>query len=55
MNHYVEASMALQAIKLALAMGIENLWLEGDSLNIIKCLKGCSHPSWTIANMVEEI
>ena len=45
MNHYAKASVALHAIKLALTIGIKNLWLEGDSLNIIKCLKGCSHPS----------
>ena len=45
MNHYTEASVVLQAIKLALAIGIKKFRLEGDSLNIIKCLKGCSHPS----------
>ena len=37
-NHFVEASAALHTVKLALIVGVDNLWLEGDSLNIINCL-----------------
>ena len=35
-------------------MGINNLWLEGDLLNIINCLKGVVPPLWTIQNIIEE-
>ena len=54
-NHFAEASSACQTIKLAFEMGIKKLWLEGDSNNIINCIKHISHPSWTIANIIEEI
>ena len=54
MNHFTEASVACHIVKLALAFGIENLWLEGDSLNIINCLNGHLLPSWTIVNVVEQ-
>ena len=36
-------------------MGVKNLWLEGDSYSIIKCIKGVFQLAWTIANIVEEI
>ena len=55
MNHYMEASVSFHIVKLALAIGIENLRLGGDSLHIIIFLKDCSHPSWIISNMVEGI
>ena len=42
-------------MKLALDMGVKKLWLEGDSNNIIRCIKGVIQPSWTIANIIEEI
>ena len=48
-------SAARHIVKLALASGIEHLWLEGDSLNIINCIKGLTTPSWTIANVIEDI
>ncbi len=35
-------------------MGIKKLWLEGDSNKIIRCIKGITQPSWTIANLIEE-
>ena len=35
-------------------MGINNLWLKGDSLDIINCLKGVVPPSWTIQKLIEE-
>ena len=47
--------MALHAVKMALVVGVKNIWLEGDSFNIIKCINGISHPAWTITNVVEEI
>ena len=40
---------------MALNSWIENLWLEGDSLKIIKYIQGITKPSWTIANIIEEI
>ena len=46
--------MAYHTIKLALKVGINNLWLEGDSLNIINYLKGIVPPSWKIQNLIEE-
>ena len=53
-NHFAEASVAYHIVKLALKVGINNLWLEGDSLNIINCLKGVVLPLWTIQNIIEE-
>ena len=53
-NHFAEASAAYHIVKLAVKVGINNLWLEGDSLNIINCLKGVVPPSWTIQNIIEE-
>lgn len=54
-NHFAEASAARQIVKLALASGVESLWLEGDSLNIINCINGLIPPSWTIANIIEDL
>ena len=36
-------------------MGIRNLWLEGDSLNIINYIQGKQEASWTISKIIEEI
>lgn len=36
-------------------MGIRNICVEGNSNNIIRCIKGELQPSWSISNMVEEI
>lgn len=55
MNHFSKASAARQIVKLTLAFGIENLWLEGDSLNIINYLNSLTTPSWTIANIIKEV
>lgn len=53
-NHYVEACATLQTTKLGKEIGVKSLWLEGDSNNIIKCLRG-EHPlSLSIKNMMEE-
>lgn len=54
-NHFAEASTTRQIVKLALASGVESLWLEGDSLNIINCINGLTPPSWTIANIIEDL
>ena len=40
---------------MALASGIEQLWLEGDSLNIINCILGVTKPSWTIESIIEDL
>ena len=42
-------------MKLALDMGVKKLSLEGDSNNIIRCIKGVIQPTWTIAHIIEEI
>lgn len=54
-NHFAEANAAYHMVKLAFEIGVSNLWLEGDSNNIIKCLIGNSHYSWTISNLIEEM
>jgi ribonuclease HI len=54
-NHLVEASVARHIVKLALASGIKCLWLEGESLNIINCIKGHAPPSWMISNIIEDL
>ena len=54
-NHLAEASAARLTVKLALDSGIEQLWLEGDSLNIINCILGVTKPSWTIESIIEDL
>ena len=53
-NHFAEARAACQSVKMAFEMGIKKLWLEGDSKNIIDCIKCLSQPSWTSKNIIEE-
>ena len=53
-NHFLEAKVACKIVKLAFDMGIKKLWLEGDSNNIIRCIKFITQPSWSIANIIEE-
>ena len=53
-NHYAEANTTCNAVKLAFEVGVTNLWLEGDSKNIIECIIGKSPPSWMIANLIGE-
>lgn len=52
-NHKVEAMAALKGILLAKRWNCPYLWIEGDSNNIIKCLKGTSKTSWTINNITK--
>ena len=40
---------------MALASRIDYLWLEGDSLNIIKHIKGHTMPSWMIAKIIKDL
>lgn len=52
-NHKEKAMATLQGILLAKICNCPYLWIEGDSNNIIKCLKGTSKPSWTINNIIK--
>lgn len=52
-NHMAESMAALQGILLAKRWNCPYLWIERDSNNIIKCLKGISKPSWTINNIIK--
>ena len=54
-NHLAEASAARHVVKLALALGIDHLWLEGDSLNIINCILGITKPTWIIVSIIEDL
>lgn len=51
-NHVAEASTALYGLTCAKDMNLKNIWIEGDSLNIINCLKKINPPSWTISNII---
>lgn len=51
-SHYAEASAALNTLIISKNLNHDKLWLEGDSLNIIKCLKGEIEPSWSIENII---
>ena len=51
-NHIVEASAALHGLIYAKSMNLRNIWVEGNSLNIINCLNKITQPSWTINNII---
>lgn len=53
-NHLAEAAGAYHIINLAQSLNFKNLWLEGDSKNIIDCLRGKSPPSWTIKSWIDD-
>lgn len=53
-NHMVEATGAYYIINLAMGIKCKNLWLEGDSKNIIDSLCGRSQPTWLIKNWIED-
>ena len=44
----------LHGLWYAKKLNLKRIWLEGDSLNIINCLKKKTTPSWTISNMINE-
>ena len=51
-NHVAEASAALYGLMYAKDLNLANIWIEGDSLNIINCLKKIYPPSWKISNII---
>jgi len=53
-NHLAKANATCNIVKLSFEVNITNLWLEGDLNNIIKCIKGNSHSSWLITNLIDE-
>lgn len=54
-NHVVEASTALYGLIYAKDLNLKKIWIEGDSLNIINCLKKINPPSWTISNIISKV
>lgn len=48
MNHGMEVSTTLYGLDHAKSMNLDNIWIEGDSLNIINHLNKVSDPSWII-------
>ena len=53
-NHVVEASTALYGLMYAKDLNLFNVWIEGDSLNIINFLKKIYPASWTISNIISK-
>lgn len=53
-NHFAEALSALWGLRIVQTHNIQNLILEGDSLNIINHLNQCSPPSWNIKDFILE-
>lgn len=51
-NHVVEASAALYDLSHAKSLNLKNIWLEGDSINIINYLTKVTNPLWTINNII---
>lgn len=54
-NHVAKVMVALQVVMLEKDLGSKKLWLEGDSLNIINCIKGKNMASWTIVHIIDKI
>ncbi|KAH9302027.1 hypothetical protein KI387_013610, partial [Taxus chinensis] len=53
-NHFAEALSVLWGLRVARAQNIQNLIVEGDSLNIINLLNQSSSPSWNIKDFISE-
>lgn len=53
-NHVAEAVGSYYIINLVVEIKCKNLWLEGDSKNIIDSLCGRSQPTWSIKNWIED-
>lgn len=53
-NHVAKARASCESVKEAYEKGVKNLWLEGDSKDIVDCIKGLTQESWTISNIIEE-
>lgn len=54
-SHIAEATAALYTMRIVVDLGCPNLWLEGDSLNIVNILNNKSSISWTIEATIKEI
>lgn len=54
-SHKVEATISLFTIRMAVESGFWNIWLEGDSLNIINILNNKSLINWIIEGSILEI
>lgn len=53
-NHLAEAIAAYHSLRLARQLNYTHVWIEGDSNNIIQCLKGKQKPSWSISYWIED-
>lgn len=53
-NHFVNAYVAYISLKMVVSRGFTKVWLEGNSLNIINCLKEKYTPSWMINRLFLE-
>jgi ribonuclease HI len=54
-SHIAEATAALYTMRIAVELGCPNLWLEGDSLNIVNILNNKCSTSWSIEVTIKEM
>lgn len=54
-DHKAEAMIALFTMRMAAKSSFQNIWLEGDSLNIINMLNNKSLITWSIEGSIMEI
>lgn len=54
-SHIAEATATLYTMRIVVDLGCPNLWLEGDSLNIVNILNNKISTSWTIEATIKEI
>ena len=54
-SYKAEAIAALYTVKMAVETGYRNLWLEGNSLNIINMLNNKNMVTWNIDGSIMEI
>lgn len=52
-NHVAETNAAFNGLILSKEKCCRKIWVEGDSLNIIKCLNKNSIPLWSIHNVMQ--
>lgn len=53
-NHIVKAIGAYQSLILVKNHNFSCVWVEGDSKNIINCLRGTSKPSWNVEMRIKK-
>lgn len=53
-NHVMEAMDLLQTLKIIKKEMAQNVWIEGDSTNILKCINKITKPSWSIKAIIKE-